>query len=337
MSILYLLTFPEPVVEGTDAVWQDVQALQTTFGGAWINLFPFKKPSSFLPIYLYGLHRIKTIRSQENNKLKVNHIFVPTLHYLPLFYFLKNPIVYTVVASLQKQKKPININRLNNLHRIVVSNVRDQQMLESWGIYNYSIFNPGIDTSSFSPYPLQLKKELMLLMASAPWDTAQFHSKGIDLLLETAARLPFLKLILIWRGLLYEELLKKIDYYGVMQKVEVINKKVNVNDYLKKAHATILLAKHPKLVKSFPHSLIESLAAGKPVIVSKIIPMADYVTKHRCGVVVEELRMESLTESIELLMNQYQSLAHHASSIRAQDFSLEQMIDQYSRIYNSKI
>ncbi len=250
---------------------------------------------------------------------------------------MKNPIVYTVGASLQKQRKPLNINRLNSLHRIVISNERDQQILESWGIKNYSIITPGIDTSGFSPYPLPLERELTLLMASAPWDKAQFDSKGIDLLLETAAKLPYLKLILIWRGRLYEELLKKIRHHGIIRKVEVINQKVNVNDYLKKAHATILLAKHPKLVKSFPHSLIESLAAGKPVIVSKTIPMADYVTKHSCGVVVEELRMESLTESLKLLMNQYQSLAHHTNQIRAQDFSLEQMIDQYRRLYRLKI
>ena len=337
MSILYLLTFPEPVLEATDAVWQDVEALQKAFGGVRINLFPFKKPIKFLHVSLYGLHQIRSIRRQENNQSKINHIFVPTLHYLPVFYFMKNPIVYTVGASLQKQRKPLNINRLNSLHRIVISNERDRQVLKSWGIYNYSIITPGVDTSGFSPYPLPLEKEMILLMASAPWDKAQFYSKGIDLLLETAAKLPYLKLILIWRGQLHEELLKKIRHRGVTQKVEVINEKVNVNDYLKKAHATVLLAKHPKLVKSFPHSLIESLAAGKPVIVSKTIPMADYVTKHRCGVVVEELQIESLAESIRLLMNQYQSVADQASRIRAQDFSLEQMIHQYRKLYRLEI
>ncbi len=250
---------------------------------------------------------------------------------------MKNPIVYTVVASLQKQKKPVNINSLNKLHRIVVSNERDQQVLESWGINNYSIIHPGIDTSSFSSYPIPLKKDLTLLLASAPWEKAQFYSKGIDLLLETAAKLPFLKLILLWRGLLFEELLKKIDYYGVRQKVEVINRKVNVNEILKRVHATILVAKRPDLVKAFPHSLIESLAAGKPVIVSKTIPMADYVTKHGCGVVMEELRMDSLTKSIKSLMNQYQYLVHNANSISAQDFSLEKMINEYRRLYRLKM
>ena len=74
MSILYLLTFPEPVLEATDAVWQDVEALQKAFGGVRINLFPFKKPIKFLHVSLYGLHQIRSIRRQENNQSKINHI-----------------------------------------------------------------------------------------------------------------------------------------------------------------------------------------------------------------------------------------------------------------------
>lgn len=335
MSILYLLTSPEPIVEGTDAIFQEVQGLQTAFNGARVNLFPLKKPSSFFPKPFYGLHRIKTMKSQENI-LKVNHIFVSTLHYFPVFYFLKNPIIYTVAASLQQQKKPLNINRLGNLHQIVVSNVRDQQVLESWGLNNYSIIRPGIDTSGFSPNSLPLKKELTLLLASAPWEKTQFYSKGIDLLLQTAAKLPFLRLIFLWRGLLLEELLKKINYYGVTQKVEVVNRKVDVNDFLKRVHATILLSKNAFLVKAFPHSLIESLATGKPVIVSKAIPIADYVIKHSCGVVVEELQMDSLIASLKLLMKQYKYLANNATRSVTLDFSLEQMINQYRRLYSVK-
>jgi len=336
MSILYLLTSPQPVIEGTDAVFKEVKALQAVFNGAQINLFPFSRPSSLFPKTLYGLQRIKTIRNQES-QLKINHIFVSTLQYLPLFYCLKRPIVYTVVASLQQQKKPGNIKKLNTLHRIVISNERDQQVLKSWGINNYSIIRPGINTSGFFSNPLQLKKELTLLLASAPWEKAQFYTKGTDLLLKATAELPFLKVILLWRGLFFKELLKKINYYGVMQKVEVINQKVNVNDFLKRVHATILLAKRPDLVKAFPHSLIESLAAGKPVIVSKTIPMADYVTKHGCGVIVNALRTESLTDSISTLMSRYQQLARNTSRVTERDFSLGQMIEQYRKLYRLEI
>ena len=332
MSILYLLTSPEPVISGTDAAFQEVQALQSACNGKRINLFPLQKPNSLVPKTVYGWHRIKALREQESH-FKINHIFAPTLHYFPVFHCLKNPIVYTVVASVQGQRKPVNINRLKGLHRIVVSNERDRQVLKNWEIHNYSVIHPGVDISEICPFPLPLKKELTLLMASAPWEKAQFNSKGIDLLLEAAANLPFLKLIFLWRGLLFEEIQKKIKYYGVAQKVELINQKVNVNEVLKRVHATILLAKHTYLVKAFPHSLIESLVAGKPVIVSTTIPMADYVEKNGCGIVVDGLQMASLIESIESLMSQYQNLTDHARSCSGKDFSLGRMLEQYRELY----
>ena len=140
----------------------------------------------------------------------------------------------------------------------------------------------------------------------------------------------------MWRGLLLEELQKKIDYYGVKQKVEVINRRVNVNDILKKVHATILLAKHSYLVKAFPHSLIESLAAGKPVIVSNTIPIADFIREHGCGIVLDEFRLEMLIQSIDQLTKQYQQLANNAKASPVNKFSIERMIDQYGIIYRSK-
>jgi len=152
MSILYLLTSPEPEIEGADAVFKEVQTLQSAFEGERINLFPLKKPSSILPKFFYGLNQIKSIKKQES-KCKINHIFVPTLHYFPIFNYMSNPIVYSVVASLQDQKKPAHINKLNKLHKIVVSNERDQQILKSWGIHNYALIYPGIDISKFHPHP----------------------------------------------------------------------------------------------------------------------------------------------------------------------------------------
>ena len=49
MSVLYLLTSPTPVIEGTDAVFQEVEALRASVGGETLNLNPRKKPGAFFP------------------------------------------------------------------------------------------------------------------------------------------------------------------------------------------------------------------------------------------------------------------------------------------------
>ena len=71
-------------------------------------------------------------------------------------------------------------------------------------------------------------------MASAPWTRRQFELKGIDLLLEVVAKLPFLRVVLLWRGVLVEELIARIKRLGIEKSVEIVNQKVNVSDYLGK-------------------------------------------------------------------------------------------------------
>jgi glycosyltransferase involved in cell wall biosynthesis len=179
----------------------------------------------------------------------------------------------------------------------------------------------------------RVDRELVLLMASAPWIDRQFDLKGVDLLLATAAKLPFLRLVLLWRGVLADELASRVQRLELGERVEIVNRKVEIGDYLKKAHATVLLAKHGGIVKSFPHSLIESLIAGKPILLSRTIAMSDYVNKHRCGVVVRGMDLESLSTAIGILIQDYEELSHNAARIDSAEFAVETMIENYRRIY----
>lgn len=332
MSILYLLTAPRPIVDGTDAVFQEVEALRSAFQGDAINLFPRIVPTSSFPRSLYGLHKIRELRKLENRH-EFNHLYYPVLYAFPVLRLLRNPTVSTIAASLDRDDKPADLARLKALHRIVVSNDRDADVLEAWGLSNYSVIPPGIDASGLTPGRMALGDELTLLMASAPWSQQQFDLKGIDALLEATARLPHLKLILLWRGLLFDELTERVERHGIGDRIEIVNHKVDVNAYLNRAHATVLLTKRADVVKSYPHSLIESLLAGKPVLISDKIPMADYVRKHQCGVVVEDVSVRSLTAAIEALRGRYEELTRCAAQIGPDAFSMQAFIENHRRLY----
>jgi glycosyltransferase involved in cell wall biosynthesis len=332
MSTLYLLTAPPPAFEGTDAVQQDVVALRQAFGGKTLNLSPLKTSTRRFPKQLFGLHKIKEVRALEG-QCHINHIFFPTPYPFPILRLLHNPVFYTVTGSLDARKKPGGRSQLKKLRRIVVSNDRDAGILESWGLTNYAIIPPGIDASALIPNKLSLDRELVLLVASAPWIAHQFDQKGIDLLLAAAAKLPFLRLILLWRGVLAEELAMRVQRLGLEKRVEIVNRKVNISDYLAKAHATVLLAKNGGIVKSFPHSLIESLVSGKPVILSNTIAMADYVSSYGCGVVIPDFNLDAFVSGTERLMTSYQGLSDSAARIGPTAFSLTTMIENHRRLY----
>jgi glycosyltransferase involved in cell wall biosynthesis len=334
MTILYLLTSPPPILEGTDAVVQEVDALQRAFGGARMNLFPFKRLGSRFPRRLFGLHMLGKLRALQRG-LELNHIYHPILYPFPVLRLLRNPIVYTVIASLQGSARPAHLAQLREFHRIVVASERDARILADWGLRNVSIVPPGIETSVAPCQYLPLERDLVLLMASAPWARHQFDLKGVDALLEAAKALPYVKLILLWRGVLFDDLMARIRSLGIEQRVEIINEHVDVNIYLARAHATVLVAKRGDVVKSYPHSLVESLLAGRPVIISASISMADDIVKSQAGVVVESVSTVTLIEAIERLRSSYPTLAANAARVGPATFSMPAFVDNYRRVYSN--
>jgi glycosyltransferase involved in cell wall biosynthesis len=332
MSVLYLLTAPPPPIAGTDAVFQEVAALQAAFDGKAVNLSPLTRSSRRFPKQLFGFHQLRQIRELED-RCKVSHIFFPSPYAFPILRLLHNPVFYTVTGSLDANKRPRARARLAKLERMIVSNERDAAVLETWGLRNYTVIPPGIDTSHFARTALPLGRELTLLAASAPWSRRQFDLKGIDLLLAAVAKLAFLRVILLWRGVLSDELARRVERLGIGERVEIVDRKVDVNAYFARAHAAVLLAKDGRIVKSFPHSLIESLLAGKPVLLSETIAMADFVRSSKCGVVVRDMNVAALACAIDVLMRGYEELRKNTARIRPELFSIKTMVDSHRRLY----
>ena len=329
-TILYILTSPQPILEGTDAVFQEVANLQQATKGNSINIFPLKKPNSFFPRFLYGWHKLKELKRKEEG-VQLNHIYAPQLYNYPILKKLRKKVVYSVIASLKGQKR---FKKPSYIAHIIISNPRDEVVLKNWGINNYSIIRPGLKLEGFSPHYQAFQKELILLMASSPWESRQFKTKGVDLLLQSLKALPFLKIIFLWRGFLEQEMLQRIKYYGVEQQIELINKRVNVHTILQKVHGAVLLAATPELVKAYPHSLIETLNVNKPIIISQTIPMADYVFKNNCGLVLEQLSLEELILTIEKFAKNYHFLVQQTQKIPKDDFSEKRMVKEYLEVYH---
>ena len=104
--------------------------------------------------------------------------------------------------------------------------------------------------------------------------------------------------------------------------------------YLARAHAAVLLAKRAEIVKAYPHSLLEALAAGKPVIISESISLADFVRRNQCGMVVEEVNSAALAAAITALIDNYTNLARNAVQVGPTSFSLTALIEEYRRLYS---
>ena len=173
------------------------------------------------------------------------------------------------------------------------------------------------------------------MMGSAPWTKEQFQTKGVDALLETAVRQPNLHLIFLWRGLLYEEMIAKVTAFNLQDRVTILNQQVDVNDVLARAHASIVLASDNNLIKAYPHSLLESLVAGKPVLVSDCVPLADYATQNGCGIAIPRVTTDSILDALATLTANYTEMSQNARRVGSHDFGLAQFIEKYHTLYHT--
>ncbi len=333
MSVLYHLMIPRPQTPALDAVVQEVESLRAHVGGEIIYLNPARRPGSLYPERLYGLHRLVYLRRLEAT-IRLHHIYNSHLFYFPYLRWLRRPVVYTVAAGLRTSEPPARLKRLTALARVVVTNERDLATLQGWGLSNVEMARPGIDVTRLVPQPPP-SGPLTLLVGSAPWTLDQFASKGVDALLAVAQTRPDLRLIFLWRGLFAGQMNRQVIAAGLSERVTVLNHHVDVNAVLEDVHASITLASDATLVKAFPHSLLESLAAGRPVLVSRSIPMADFVEQAGCGVIVERVDPLAVLAATDELAARYQQYQEATLRLDRATFSLDRVKRTYSRIYHS--
>jgi hypothetical protein len=139
--------------------------------------------------------------------------------------------------------------------------------------------------------------------------------------------------VFLWRGVLVDEMERRMRGARVGQQVEVINKRVDVNQVLSTVHGSIALATDPAIIRPYPHSLLESLAAGKPVLVSKEIPMSDYVAHTGCGVMVESTESAAILAAVNSFADRYAQLQRAALEVGQRDFAQERMLTSFQVVY----
>jgi glycosyltransferase involved in cell wall biosynthesis len=171
------------------------------------------------------------------------------------------------------------------------------------------------------------------MVGSAPWTRAQFKKKAVDVLLAAAQRSPRLHLVFLWRGVLAEEMERRVRRLNLDSQVDILNRKVDVNQVLAGVHASVSLATDPVIIRPYPHSLMESLVAGKPVIVSRSITMAGYVARTGCGKVVRHLGPATVVDAVDSLVREYADLQAAAMRVGQRDFSQRSMIASFQEVY----
>jgi glycosyltransferase involved in cell wall biosynthesis len=332
MKLLFHLTVLPPARPECEALSQEIAALREHLGGELVYLNPNQYAPVYVPRFLFGFHHLRQLRRLEAG-LDLHHVYNPDAYAFPVLRQLGRPVIYSISSGVGDRRP--NIAFFSRLAAVVVSDQRSLGRLRAWGLKNVFLVRSGIELSRFNYSALPLGAEFKLLVGSAPWTTRQFRTKGVEALLQAAQEDPRLRLTFLWRGVLTGEMARRVKRMKLEHQVEVIDKQVNVNQVLAGVHATVALAATPGIVKSYPHSLLDSLAAGKPVLVSRAIPMSDYVDQTACGKVVEQVDAAEVLRAIKALEQDYDQAQAVASRAGERDFAQRAMVESFETVYRT--
>lgn len=262
---------------------------------------------------------------------RINHLFTSGGERLLAPRFAERTSILTICkepGSIDAFER--NRHHLARFEYIVVESERHREILQQCGIEDRRIklIYPPADKVSYRPAGPPFK----ILFASSPPGPNQFLSRGIFLILRAAQRLPEVQFVLVWRNRHHETLRALIADAGV-DNVSVINGYVDdMGALYDSAHAIVLAGHEYASFKPTPHSAIESLGRGKPLLVTPTASIAEIVTQWRCGIVFEPT-VAGFEEAIRNLMGRYGELQENCHRTVEACFSRETFIERYRLLY----
>ncbi len=329
MKIAFHLSTPPPPIPELDAAVQEVALLQAEFGGSRSHLYPAGAYRPWIPRGWLPAARVQALE-EADARVDVHHLTTDRLLDHRALRRLRKPVVCRLMICPASRRLAVERSRI--YRAIVVSSPVDAERLRSWGISGVRVIPPGLDLSRFRDVGPPPQEPFTVMMASAPWTRRQFATKGVDALLEVARSRPRTRLVLLWRGVLLAEAERRIEKRGLGDRVELVAGAVDITEALSRVHVVALAATSPRVVKAYPHSLLEGLAAGRPVLTSPVIALAQKVLDHRCGEVAA-CTPRALGGALDRLESDYASYRAAAAGLDLEDFSIGSHLDAYGDLF----
>jgi glycosyltransferase involved in cell wall biosynthesis len=163
-----------------------------------------------------------------------------------------------------------------------------------------------------------------------------FEIKGHQYFIEAAKkileRFPNTEFILVGDGALRQRFEKLSEELGIRQKIHFLGKRNDIPVLLSSLNVSVLCSTN----EGFSNVILESMAAGKPVVATKIGGSPEMVTNGVTGYLVPPADPDALAKAIitSLQNEEKANVMGEAGRKRATDiFSVEAMVSEYEKLY----
>jgi L-malate glycosyltransferase len=222
-------------------------------------------------------------------------------------------------------------------HAVVANSRAAAQQLEAEGLAadRVTVISNGIDISRFAARPPS-GRPVTTIVTVANLRPEKAH----EVLLQAAARLtpryPHLQFTIVGDGPRADELRTLAETLGVATHVSFLGHREDVPALLASADAFVL----PSRSEAFPNGAIEAMAAGLPVVASRVGGLLDLIEDGRTGMLVQPDNPAALAEALESLILSPARAAMVGSAARdevTRRYSFERMVRGFEDLYFSHL
>jgi glycosyltransferase involved in cell wall biosynthesis len=191
----------------------------------------------------------------------------------------------------------------------------------------------GLDIPDFEDVATEARDDFVLYLGRLD------PKKSVELLIEAMTQLPGVKLRIAGDGAPdYVRQLKALtERMGIEGRVTFLghlDDKEKWQEYLRAAVFVL-----PSLSENFANAVLEAMAAGCPVVVTRGVGLAETIARERCGVLVERDPVAIATELRELIANRElrEPLGRNGARVAREHFSWSQVADRMAEAYEDLI
>jgi len=195
------------------------------------------------------------------------------------------------------------------------------------------VIHPGVNLSNFTVAASPPPTPFRILFASWPEDPRELEGRGVLALVALARRCPDVEVVLLRRQWgTFAETTAALAALNLPSNVRIEDLgSRTMSDMYAGVHACAALFA-PGYGKSSPNSLIESLACGRPVLVTANCGIAESVTDAAAGLCVEP-DVDDLAAAVGVLRQRWPEASVRARTLAEQAFSEEAFVAGYEAVY----
>lgn len=285
----------------------------------------------------YGFHPRLHVAFRITTRLlepmfDLNHIFGRLGDWFYLQPTRKRPTILTITTRSVPVAKPL----IERIDRFVVEHPAAKDDLRTLGIAEGRIrlIYPPVDMNRFRPAPVR-NGPFTALFASSPDEASWLEARGIPEILDAARIRPDIRFRLLWRPWgNSEERVRRLVAERRLHNVEIaLGCFHNMPGEYNNAHVTLAPFSNSCRSKATPNSVMESMACGRPVLVTPLVGLSELIREARAGV-VRAASGEAIAEGLDRLAADWAAYSRAAHQLAKELFGADRFLSGYRRLYS---